>query len=186
MAEPTTKVVTGEGRLSYAHLNEPRAQDGGEPKYSTAFIFSKSDRKTAKAIQAAIEAAVQQGLTSKWGGKRPKMKDILRDGDEEKEGDPAYEGMYFFNCSSKNKPSVVKKSKTQGVFINCEPDEIYSGMVVKLSINLFPFDSKGNKGVGIGLNGVFKVRDDEPLGSTFNAAVDFGSELSDEDYDDQP
>jgi len=184
MAEPTTKVVTGKGRLSYAHLNEPRAQDGGEPKYSTAFIFPKSDTKTEKAFRVAYAEAVKQGMSSKWGNKKPKLDDILRDGDEERSEDPAYADSWFFNCNSKNKPQVIKKGKALGVHVNCDPDEVYSGMNAKLSINLFPYDSNGKKGVGIGLNGVLKVSDNEPLGNVFNAAVDFGADLSAADDED--
>lgn len=37
-----TKCLTGEVRLSYAHLCEPYSRDGGEPKYSVTLLDRKS------------------------------------------------------------------------------------------------------------------------------------------------
>lgn len=38
-----TKVTTGKVRLSYAHLFEPHAIEGNEPKYSVSVIIPKTD-----------------------------------------------------------------------------------------------------------------------------------------------
>ncbi len=35
----STRVVTGEVRLSYAHLFEPRSIQGSKPKYSVSLII---------------------------------------------------------------------------------------------------------------------------------------------------
>ena len=48
------QVVTGEVRLSFVNLFEPRAmKEGDEPKYSVTAIIPKSDTKTVEAIKAA-------------------------------------------------------------------------------------------------------------------------------------
>jgi len=64
MATPTTvnpaKVVTGKVRLSYVHVFEPAAVEGGEPKYSCALLIPKKDVATIKAMNAAIESVCQQ------------------------------------------------------------------------------------------------------------------------------
>jgi hypothetical protein len=56
-----TKVITGECRLSYANLWEPKSINGGTPKYSVSLIIPKSDEKTIAKIQAAIEATYREG-----------------------------------------------------------------------------------------------------------------------------
>ena len=57
-----TKVITGKVRLSYAHVWEPVSINGGEEKYSVSLIIPKSDTKTVKDIQAAVDAAIDAGL----------------------------------------------------------------------------------------------------------------------------
>ena len=66
-----TKVITGKCRASVVHIFEPQSINGSDPKYSISLIIPKSDTKTITAIQADIDEAVQNGITSKWGGKRP-------------------------------------------------------------------------------------------------------------------
>lgn len=183
--ELNTKVVTGEVRLSYVHIFEPTAIDeGSEEKYSVSVIIPKSDKQTLKRVREAIEAAKEQGKTKKWGGKLPpKLKLPLRDGDEERPDDEAYADSYFFNCSSKQKPGVVDKK--------CNPiidaEEVYSGCYGRVSVNFYPFDTSGSKGVAAGLNNVQKLKDGDPLGGRSRAEDDFGDGFgSDFDDDDDP
>ena len=65
-----TRIVTGEVRLSYAHIFEPNSIQGGKPKYSVSLIIPKTDTATITAIKRAIDAAIDAG-TAKFGGKRP-------------------------------------------------------------------------------------------------------------------
>lgn len=44
--ENKTKVVTGEVRLSYANIWEPKSINGGKEKYSVSIIIPKKDQKT--------------------------------------------------------------------------------------------------------------------------------------------
>ena len=56
------KVITGKDtRWSYANVWEPKAINGGTPKYSVSLIIPKSDTVTVAKIKAAIEAAYQEG-----------------------------------------------------------------------------------------------------------------------------
>ena len=81
MEKRKTQVITGEVRFSYAHVWEPSSINGGDEKYSVSIIIPKSDTKTIKAINNAIEAAKQEGI-AKFGGKIPaNLKLPLRDGD---------------------------------------------------------------------------------------------------------
>ena len=59
------KVITGKDtRWSYANVWEPKAINGGTPKYSVSLIIPKSDTVTVAKIKAAIEAAYQEGDTA--------------------------------------------------------------------------------------------------------------------------
>lgn len=56
------KVITGKDtRWSYANVWEPKAINGGTPKYSVSLIIPKSDTVTVAKIKAAIEAAYKEG-----------------------------------------------------------------------------------------------------------------------------
>ena len=154
-----TKVVTGTVRFSYVQVFEPKSTNGGEPKYSMQLIIPKKDKKTVTALMAAIEAAKAAGK-AKWGGKIPaNIKTPLRDGDVEKEGEDLYEGCYFMNCSSSKKPLIVDQNAQDII----DSTEVYSGCWGKASINLYPFDVNGNRGIAAGLNGLQKIKDDVNL-----------------------
>ena len=94
----STKVITGKVRFSYVNIFKSRAfQSGQDAKYSVCLLIPKDDKATVKKIRAAIEEAIQEGIASKWGGKKPgNLKLPLRDGDDERADEaPEYEGMFF-------------------------------------------------------------------------------------------
>ncbi|MEI7027134.1 DUF2815 family protein [Paenibacillus sp. y28] len=186
----TTKVITGKVRLSYTHVFEPQSIDGGDAKYSTAILIPKSDKETLRKIKAAVDAAKELGK-SKWGGKIPaNCKTPLRDGDEERPDDEAYAGHYFLNASSKNKPGIAKpigkdangKTKFQEI---TDTTEVYSGCYAKVSLNFFPFDAKGNRGIAAGLNNIVKIQDGDFLGGRSSVSDEFADEEFDNDGDDE-
>ena len=66
-----TKVITGMNtRLSYFHGWEPVSINGGAEKYSVSVLIPKDDTATVNAINAAIDAAIEEGI-AKFGGKKP-------------------------------------------------------------------------------------------------------------------
>lgn len=175
-----TKIVTGTVRLSYANVWEPKSINGGAEKYSVSIIIPKSDKKTIAAINAAVDAAIEEGL-AKFGGKKPNKAAIklpLRDGDTERD-DEAYADSYFVNANSQTPPQIVD----QNVNPIMNRSEIYSGVYARVSINFYAFNSNGNKGVACGLGNIQKVRDGQPLGNRSTAEDDF-SALDDADDDD--
>jgi hypothetical protein len=174
----TTKVITGKVRFSYAHLFKPVAiADGQDPKYSVCLLIPKSDKATLKKINAAIEAAKQAGM-SLWGGKIPaSLKLPLRDGDVERPDQAEYEGCYFVNANSKTAPGVVDKN-VQPIL---DSTEVYSGCYGRASVNFYPFNQAGNKGIACGLNNVQKLADGDYLGGRSRAEDDFDAVEDDED-----
>lgn len=166
-----TKVITGKVRFSYAHVFEPASINGSDEKYSVSILINKDDTKTIKAIEKAIEAAKQAGV-SKFGGKIPNsLKLPLRDGDEEREDDEVYAGKMFVNANAKTKPGLVDKK--------CRPiidsTEFYSGCYGYASLSFYAFNSNGNKGIACGLNNIMKTEDGEPLGGRSKAEDDFAA-----------
>lgn len=176
-----TRVVTGEVRASFAHVDKPAAlQEGQDPKYSLQIIISKDDRETVNAINKAIDNAIAAG-TAKFGGKVPKksmLKLPLRDGDVERDS-KEYENCYFLNCKSEQAPQVVDENRNK-----VDPSVVYSGCFVRVSLTFFPFAVNGNKGVAAGLGNVQFLRDGDSLGGGhISAADDFGAPEAGEEDD---
>ncbi len=167
-----TKVITDKCRLSYAHIWEPSKMDENSPaKYSACIVIRKDDTKTLQKIQKAIDAAVQDGIKSKWKGKKPaNLKLPLRDGDEERPDDEAFQGCYFLNANANRRPGVVDLALNDIL----DQEEVYSGCYCRFSINFYPFSKSGNNGVAVGLNNIQKVADGERLAGGSRAEDDFG------------
>ena len=122
-------------RLSYANIWEPKQVNGtGDPKYSCCLLIKKSDTNALAAIRKAIEAIkADPASLAKWGGKLPpKLKEPLRDGDEEKD-DENYEGCYFLNANANadRRPRIIDRACNEVL----DQDEVYSGCYAKV-INL--------------------------------------------------
>lgn len=169
-------VVTGEVRLSYAHLFQPyAAKPNQDPKYSATILLPKSDIATKQRIDAAIAAAIQSGVSKKWGGvKPPVVKTPIWDGDGVRENGMPFgdecKGHWVFTASSKQPPQVVD-AQLQPII---NQSDIYSGAFGRASMHFYPYDTNGKRGIACGLNNVQKLRDGEPLGGRTNATDDFG------------
>lgn len=172
----STKVITGKARFSYANVFEPRAiSEDQKAKYSVSIIIPKKDKKTIAKIEAAIKAAAEDGK-AKFGGKVPKKyKQPLRDGDEDREDDEAYENSMFINANSLNRPGLVDE--------NLDPimdkEDFYSGCYGRASVNFYAYNVSGNIGIACGLNNLQKLEEGEKLGgAAASAEDDFGDDLS--------
>ena len=173
------KIITGKVRASFVHLFEAQSVNGSEPKFSCSFIIPKSDTETIAAIKVATEEARQEGVP-KWGGKiPPNLKLPLRDGDIDRPDDPNYEGCYFINASSKEKPGIVDRKRIPIT----DPLTVYSGCYVRASLNIYPFNTNGNRGIAAGLNNVQFWCNGEPLNGRVRAEDEFDA-LDDVDDDD--
>ena len=177
-----TKVITGpKTRWSYANVWDPKSINGGTPKYSVSLIIPKSDVATVKKIEAAIQAAYEEGESKlKGNGKSvPSLKVLktpLRDGDLERPDDAAYADSDFINANSASAPGIVDADR-QPIL---ERSEVYSGVYGRASINFYAFNSNGNKGIACGLNNLQKIADGEPLGGKSRAEDDFATDDDDD------
>lgn len=171
----STKVVTGKVRFCYVNVFEPTAMNEDDtPKYNICVLIPKSDTATIDKIKKAVEAAKEAGkakLADKNGRIPANLKLPLRDGDEERPDDPAFEDHYFINANSQRKPSIVDKELNPIM----EKEEFYSGCYGRASINFYAFNVS-SKGIAAGLNNLQKLEDGEMLAGGSTAEEDFGGE----------
>jgi len=173
-----TKVITGpDTRWSYANVWQAKSINGGAPKFSVSLIIPKDDTVTIDRVNAAIEAAYQEGQSKlKGSGKSipalASLKTPLRCGDTERPDDLAYENAYFLNANASTAPGIVDADRQPII----DTSEVYSGVYGRASINFYAFNSNGNKGIACGLNNLQKIRDGEPLGSKARAEDDFADD----------
>ena len=175
-----TKVVIP-CRISFANIFEAKSINGGEAKYSVSCLIPKEDKKTLLAIHKAVEAAKEDGKTRKWGGKiPPNLKLPLRDGDIDRPDDEAYADSYFINASSREQPGVVDRKRVKIT----DPLALYSGCYVRASINLYPFNANGNRGIAAGLGNLQFWCDGEPLNGRVKAEDEFDAldDSNEEDF----
>lgn len=177
-----SKVLTGEVRLSYAHLTQPGSlQNGGEPKYSVTLLIPKSDTACKADIDASIQAAIEDGQQNKWNGAAPpSIRKPIHDGDGLREsGEPfgaECKGHWVLNARSSQKPQVVDISNIGCVLA---PTDIYSGMYARVTVTFYAYSTNGNRGIACGLGNVLKVRDGEPLAGRSSAQEDFAGLCAD-------
>ena len=169
-----TKVITGTAtRWSYANVWNPKAINGGTPKYSVSLIIPKSDTVTVQKIKAAIKAAYEEGQSKlKGNGKSVPalsvLKTPLRDGRD----------AYFINANSPTPPGIVDSDRQPII----DTSEVYSGVYGRASISFYAFNSNGNRGIACGLNNLQKIADGEPLGGKTRAEDDFADIDDDDDF----
>ena len=168
MSKVTTKTDV---RFSYINLLVPRVQNEGEPPtFSTAILIPKSDTETITAIKAAIAEALTDGLAKLWGGKKPSnLRNPLRDGDKDRPEDEVYAGHYFLNAKG------PRGGKEQPILLDSASKEttsgsvIYSGVNARVSLQFYPYDKSGNRGVACGVSAVLSSGRGEALGNTVTA-----------------
>lgn len=176
------KVITCPNtRWSYANVWEPKSINGGTPKYSVSLIIPKSDKVTVEKIKKAIQAAYEEGQSKlKGNGKSVPSLSVLKtplcDGDLERPDDEAYANSYFINANSATAAGIVDADRNTII----DRSEVYSGVYGRASINLYAFNSNGNKGIACGLNNLQKIKGGEPLGGKSRAEDDFATEDDDD------
>ena len=95
------------------------------------------------------------------------------------EEDPAYADSYFINATSQEQPGVVDRKRVKIT----DPLAIYSGCYIRASINIYPFNANGNRGIAAGLSNIQFWEDGEPLNGRVRAEDEFDA-LDDDDADD--
>ena len=182
----TARDIVIPGRLSYPALFQPRqvAQDSDKKNYQATILIPKSDTNTVAIIQAAIQAAVDQGVAD---GKFKQPIDPnqtkyppLRDGDTmNSNGEPRgaeFAGHWFISSKApENRKPFVVDANVQPVI---QESDVYAGCYVNAALQFFPYShATGGKGISVSLQGIQKARDGEPLGGGIVEASDVFSAL---------
>lgn len=179
-------------KLSYPALFKPSAFDGNmdQAKYSTDIIIEKGSEEEAQlkleydnvAKKALEEKKLTRNQLTPFVRPIGTKVGILIDCDMDPDRYPPeiYSGCYVMRAKSKQKPVVVDRRNTPIV----EADNaIYGGVIANVNVNLYAYNKIGT-GIAVGLNGVQKVADDEPLGGgrpsvdqMFGAADDYEDDM---------
>lgn len=169
----SARVVLPPALGSYVTIFQPRAvNEGDKEKYSISLLWEKAG---SEKVLAELNRLVEQVAIQKFGPDAPKLlkngklRHPLRDGDVDRDDDPTYAGKVFLNANSERQPGIVD-AKLNPVF---EESEAYSGCTFRASVALFPYEAKGNKGVGVGLNNLQVVKKGERIDGRRAAADEF-------------
>ena len=131
--------------LSFPNLYTPRAAKGSNtPKYSAQIILPQN------ADWGAINAAIAEATTNKWGANPPaNLKSQIK---QVAEGPYAGYWAISANSNADNPPDVVD----QNVERLLDQRMIFAGCIVNVHINFYGYDT-GSNGIGAGLNIVMLV-----------------------------
>lgn len=166
-------------RLSFANIFEPKAIGEGEPRFSAVFIIDPKQ----KALTAALDAAIKQVATDKWGTKADGvLKKLTDDGrvcfsraEKTNASGEVYDGFqnrYSVTASSKTRPVVRDRDASPLTAAEGRP---YSGCYVNASIDVWPQDNQWGRRVNATLRWVQFVRDGE--------AFSGGTPVSDDEFE---
>jgi hypothetical protein len=156
---------TGPVRISFVNFAKAKVSeddDGNErEKFGCAVLIPKG------ASLAAYKLCQERYLkTLGSGASKLKRKSVLRKQDEKVgDYDGFVNGAYFFNTSSKYRPKVKGREMEE-----IEVDAFYSGCFARLTLSPYNYGladrkkTKGNSGIGLGLQAAQFIRDGEPLG----------------------
>lgn len=171
---PSGTIRTPAARASFVYLLKPQEPNARNqlkaPKHSITLLFPK-DADLTLLQKMALDAA-----RAKFGAKMddPEFVKRLRNPFRD-QGEKSFDG-YVAGCKfiiatsdAAHRPLVVDQMKADIT----EERMIYPGCWVRATVNAFAYDTAGNRGVSFGIQGVQKVRDDEPLGGTIASADDF-------------
>lgn len=185
----TVDLQTGIGIMSFPRVFKDTAglkDDGVTKTYDTQLLIPKGDKKTVKALLAAIKEVGEAAYGDNWKSVRTPLRDadkewndVTDDGSTKGDKYPERKGHYFINARSTKPVGVVDRDLVPIV----DEDEIYGGVKAKLHITLYPYANNGNVGIGVGLNGVQKIGDGDPLGGGGKPAVESMFTVLDEDED---
>lgn len=161
------KIITGKVRGSYVNIFKPRYNElSNKEEYSMVALIPKTDKKTVEKIKRIVDLK----RVEKFGQKMPvNFRHPLRDGDAEKEGDPAYKNHYFVTLKSSTKVGIVDW-RLEDVL---DPSAFLSGDYCRVSMIPYSYDVSGNRGVGFGLGNIQVLEKGEPLASHSRPEDDF-------------
>lgn len=174
-SQDPSRVTVGPLVISYPNLFIPRRKDAKDPSsplmYSAEFIcFAENTayQAIAQKLMAAAEVVCQEKFKKSINTmeKQPLRSIKIRPGHENRDG-------FFFGANSNaqyGKPNVYVGNPAVPVV---DPDIIYPGALVYVSLKAGAYESNGNRGIKFYLNSVLKCADGTPLVAPRDATRDF-------------
>lgn len=181
--------LTGEFRVSYAHVLEPWAgQSGQKAKYSVQCIVPKNEPWLKKMMLHAKDLGEEAfGENFMKLVKANKVRWPFRDGDlEYGEDHENYGGMIFFNANGasegKTPPALIDQKRRDMRKLTNPERVFYSGVYARAQVKLYHYKGKGGgNGVACFLYAVQYMRPGEKLGGGPSIESVFDEVDTDED-----
>ncbi len=185
--EKKSSIITPVFRLSYpwfvkAQPPKPPATVG---KFGCMCIFSpaefdEADKDRWRIMAQAANAASQKLFQLPLAQLPPNHKRPFHRGDEKADQGLTKE-QFFINVSSSVRPGLLKRDAKTKVVTDAEIAEIfYPGCYVRATVNAFPYNKNGGKGVAFGLNNVMFYKKGERLDNRVSAEEEF-ADLGEDD-----
>lgn len=153
-------IITPPGRLSFAHLIEPKiGEDGGKPRWETVLLLPPGS--DVKPLLQGLEAAIVElfGPRKDWPRNLRKPEDIVLPAPEKGKYAGYEEGWTAISCSnSKQAPEVIDAMKAAV----SNPKEVYAGRWARLAVRPYAYKNK-TMGGSLWLTHVQLLKHDEPL-----------------------
>lgn len=160
--------ITGQIKLSYPRLWEldPTAEINPD-KYTTNIILTEEEKNWI--IQTVVQNTYNDAVATyqKWGGKKPN--NFQMPNFKELEQDEAK--LFYPNATGKYYSIIVKTSERPKLIdLQTKPlqnaDDIYSGVIVRMSITAFPWVYAGKAGISFSCGVVQKLADAPRIGGS--------------------
>lgn len=163
-------------RISFPTLFKPESFQGGEAKYSAAFLVKKGS-----ANDKAIRAAITEEAKLKFGKKAESNVEVWKSNSQKcsyvdatsvKNYDDEFEDYIVLTSKSSTRPLVIDRDRSP---LTADDGVVYSGCYVNAKVSIY---AQGGEFSGIrsGLMGVQFSKDGEAFGG--------GRRASEDDFDD--
>ena len=168
---PTGNVLSGPVRASFVNLFEKSKsmEEGKEGKYQITILFPPTDISVIR--NEYIRMADLRFQENKANGIFHGIHNPLRDAAEKMHFGGYTPGCFGLNATSQFQPPVVDAKMTPLT----DPNKVYSGCWVLVSMNAYSFAVPKKKGVSFGLQSVMFLADDTRLaGGAVDPQTQFG------------
>lgn len=151
-------VLIRDARLSFPALENVSEKTG---KYGCALLIAK-DNDAVDLIEAMCARVLKENDPKNADAIAKRLHQVdkfpLHDG-ESKEKYAGYAGNYFVNANCTTKPRLFDGKREPVVDGEAIREKFYSGAVVNAIIEIFYYNNKYGRGLGVGLKGLQFVRD---------------------------
>lgn len=161
-------VRTGEVKLSFPRLFEldPTAEFNKD-KYTTSIIITEEEKEFLEKVVVKNTYYDAIKTYQKWGGAQPKNFQMptfkLLSLEEKERFYPASQGTYYSLIAKTNEMPQLVDLQTKPLQ---DKNELYSGVIVRLSLSAYPWAYGGKTGVSFSLGVVQKLADGQRIGGS--------------------